>query len=82
MRATSIVSGRWPRSGAARSISGNDRGPTIMSPLCYARGQWLRLSKAEMADLDVDPDEGRDDDAPPCPTCGNLPCACGDEEEE
>ena len=53
-----------------------------MSPLCYARGQWLRLPKAEMADLDVDPDEGRDDDGPSCPGCGNLPCACGDDEEE
>ena len=53
-----------------------------MSPLCYARGQWLRLSRAEMADLDVDPNEGRDDKAPPCPACGNLPCACGDDEEE
>ncbi len=51
-----------------------------MSRLCYAGGQWLRLSRAEMLDYDVDPNEGRDDDAPPCPTCGGLPCACGDDE--
>ena len=53
-----------------------------MSPLCYARGSWLRLSRTEMVDLDVDPDEGRDDEGRACPACGNLPCACGDEEEE
>jgi len=35
-----------------------------------------------MADLDVDPDEGRDDDAPLCANCGTLPCACGDDEKE
>ena len=53
-----------------------------MSPLCYANGQWLRLSRAEMLDFDIDPNEGRDDDAPPCPVCGGLPCACGDDAEE
>jgi len=54
-----------------------------MSPLCYARGSWLRLSRAEMADLDVDPDEGRDDDDDrACPVCNTLPCACGDDDEE
>ena len=36
----------------------------------------------KMAGEDIDPDEGRDADAPPCPYCGNLPCACGDDEEE
>ena len=51
-------------------------------PLCYARGQWRVLSRIEMEDLDIDPNEGRDDDAPPCSACGNLPCACGDDEEE
>ena len=52
-----------------------------MSPLCYARGQWRRLSSMEMADLDVDPNEGRDDDARAWPMCADLPCACGDDEE-
>ena len=52
-----------------------------MMPLCYVRGQWLRLSRMEMVDEDIDPNEGRDDGAPSCPGCGNLPCACGDEEE-
>ena len=36
-----------------------------MSPLCYARGNWRVLSRMEMVDHDVDPAEGRDDDAPP-----------------
>jgi len=35
-----------------------------------------------MADHDVDPDEGRDDDGLVCPACGTLPCACGDDEKE
>ena len=51
-------------------------------PLRYVRGRWLRLTAAEMVDYDIDPNEGRDDDAPPCPTCGHLPCACGDDEED
>ena len=60
-------------------------------PLCYARGQWLRLSRTEMVDLDVDPDEGRDDGAErdgwgACPACGHRICVCderdGSEEED
>ena len=48
-------------------------------PLCYARGQWRVLSRIEMEDLDIDPDEGKErDETPPCANCGNLPCRCGD----
>jgi hypothetical protein len=55
-----------------------------MSPLCYAGGQWLRLSRAEMLDYDLDPDEGRDDDddLARCVSCDGSPCTCADDEEE
>ena len=67
----------------AAVVAGRRDGGERVMPLCYARGQWLRLSRAEMADLDVDPAEGRDDDGDlACPACGILPCACGDDEEE
>ena len=52
-------------------------------PLCYAGGQWLRLTRSEMLDYDIDPDEGKErDDFPPCEVCWRIPCDCGDEADE